>query len=144
MYRRLFSPCAIIKNSGNTPRHQPESCLLYTSKIIRLVEEATSSKAPIAKMADKISGIFVPVVMLVALGAFILWLALGLHFETALSIGISVLVISCPCALGLATPTAIMVGTGRGAANGILVKSAESLEITHSIDTCLLYTSRCV
>ncbi len=108
------------------------------AKIIRLVEEATSSKAPIAKMADKISGIFVPVVMLVALGAFILWLALGLHFETALSIGISVLVISCPCALGLATPTAIMVGTGRGAANGILVKSAESLEITHSIDTVVL------
>lgn len=108
------------------------------AKIIQLVDEATSSKAPIAKLADKISGIFVPVVIAIAVAATIVWLLLGYSFEFALSIGISVLVISCPCALGLATPTAIMVGTGRGAANGILIKSAESLEIAHRIDTVVL------
>lgn len=108
------------------------------SKIIALVDEATSSKAPIAKLADKVSGVFVPVVITVAAAAVVVWLALGYSFEFALAIGISVLVISCPCALGLATPTAIMVGTGRGAANGILIKSAEALEITHSIDTVVL------
>lgn len=108
------------------------------SKIIALVDEATSSKAPIAKLADKVSGVFVPVVITIAVLAVIVWLALGYSFEFALAIGISVLVISCPCALGLATPTAIMVGTGRGAANGILIKSAEALEITHSIDTVVL------
>lgn len=108
------------------------------AKIIQLVDEATSSKAPIAKMADKISGIFVPVVIVIALAAVGVWLALGHGFEFALSIGVSVLVISCPCALGLATPTAIMVGTGRGASNGILIKSAESLEIAHGIDTVVL------
>ena len=93
-----------------------------------LVDEATSSKAPIAKLADKVSGVFVPVVISIALIAVIVWLLLGYGFEFALSIGISVLVISCPCALGLATPTAIMVGTGKGASNGILIKSAEALE----------------
>lgn len=108
------------------------------SQIIRLVDEATSSKAPIAKMADKVSGIFVPVVIAIAVLSTIVWLVLGQSFEFALSIGISVLVISCPCALGLATPTAIMVGTGKGAENGILIKSAEALEITHSIDTVVL------
>lgn len=108
------------------------------SQIIRLVDEATSSKAPIAKMADKVSGIFVPVVIVIAVLSTIVWLVLGQSFEFALSIGISVLVISCPCALGLATPTAIMVGTGKGAENGILIKSAEALEITHSIDTVVL------
>lgn len=108
------------------------------SKIIALVDEATSSKAPIAKLADKVSGIFVPVVISIALLAVIIWLLCGYSFEFALSVGISVLVISCPCALGLATPTAIMVGTGRGAANGILIKSAEALEITHSINTVVL------
>lgn len=108
------------------------------SKIIALVDEATSSKAPIAKLADRVSGVFVPVVITIAVAAVIIWLLLGYSFEFALGIGISVLVISCPCALGLATPTAIMVGTGRGAANGILVKSAEALEITHSIDTVVL------
>lgn len=108
------------------------------SKIIRLVDEATSSKAPIAKLADKISGIFVPVVIAIALIAVLVWMLLGHTFEFALSIGISVLVISCPCALGLATPTAIMVGTGKGASNGILIKSAESLEIAHQIDTVVL------
>ena len=108
------------------------------SKIIQLVDDATSSKAPIAKLADRVSSVFVPVVITIALLAAILWLLAGQSFEFALSVAISVLVISCPCALGLATPTAIMVGTGRGAASGILIKSAEALEITHSIDTVVL------
>ncbi|KAF5033216.1 Copper-exporting P-type ATPase [anaerobic digester metagenome] len=108
------------------------------AKIIQLVDGATSSKAPIAKLADKISSVFVPIVMLVAIGAAITWMLLGYSFEFALSIAISVLVISCPCSLGLATPTAIMVGTGRGASKGILIKSAESLEVAHGIDTVVL------
>ena len=108
------------------------------SKIIQLVDDATSSKAPIAKLADRVSSVFVPVVITIALLAAILWMLAGQSFEFALSVAISVLVISCPCALGLATPTAIMVGTGRGAAKGILIKSAEALEITHSIDTVVL------
>ena len=108
------------------------------AQIVRLVDEATSSKAPIAKLADKVSGVFVPVVISIALIAVIVWLLLGYGFEFALSIGISVLVISCPCALGLATPTAIMVGTGKGASNGILIKSAEALETAHNIDTVVL------
>ncbi|MDR3319451.1 MAG: heavy metal translocating P-type ATPase [Desulfovibrio sp.] len=108
------------------------------AKIVKLVDETTSSKAPIAKLADKISGIFVPVVIVVAVCATATWLLLGHGLEFALSIGISVLVISCPCALGLATPAAVMVGTGRGAANGILIKSAEALESAHAIDTVVL------
>ena len=108
------------------------------AQIIRLVDEATSSKAPIAKLADKVSGVFVPIVIAIAVIATIVWLLAGYGLEFALSIGISVLVISCPCALGLATPTAIMVGTGKGAANGILIKSAEALETAHSIDTVVL------
>ncbi len=108
------------------------------SQIIRLVEEASSSKAPISKLADKISSIFVPVVISIAVIATIVWLLMGATFEFALSIGIAVLVISCPCALGLATPTAIMVGTGKGAENGILIKSAESLEIAHQIQTVVM------
>lgn len=108
------------------------------SQIIKLVEEAQSTKAPIAKMADKISGIFVPVVLVIALLSTIVWMLLGHTFEFALSIGIAVLVISCPCALGLATPTAIMVGTGKGAENGILIKSGEALEIGHKIETIVL------
>ena len=108
------------------------------AQIIQLVEEASSSKAPIAKLADKISNVFVPIVFVIALAAMIIWLFLGYSFEFAFSIGISVLVISCPCALGLATPTAIMVGTGKGAENGILIKSAEALEIAHEIDTVVL------
>ena len=108
------------------------------SQIIKLVEEAGSSKAPIAKLADKVSGVFVPVVILIALIATIVWIVLGQSFEFALSIGIAVLVISCPCALGLATPVAIMVATGKGAQNGILIKSAESLELLHKIDTVVL------
>ena len=108
------------------------------AQIIKLVDEATSSKAPIARLADKISGIFVPVVIAIAFIAGVVWLLLGYDFEFALSIGISVLVISCPCALGLATPTAIMVGTGRGAASGILLKSAEAIETAQAVDTVVL------
>ena len=108
------------------------------SQIIDLVEEASSSKAPIAKLADQVSAIFVPVVMLIAVLAVIVWLLLGQSFEFALSIGIAVLVISCPCALGLATPVAIMVATGKGASHGILIKSAEALETAHKIDTVVL------
>ena len=106
--------------------------------IIRLVDEATSSKAPIEKMADKISGVFVPVVIAIAVVMFAVWLAVGAELSVALTYAISVLVISCPCALGLATPTAIMVGTGRGAANGILVKSAEALETARGVKTVVL------
>lgn len=108
------------------------------AQIIRLVEEASASKAPIAKLADEISGIFVPIVILIAAAAAVVWLAFGAGAAFALSIGISVLVISCPCALGLATPVAIMVGTGQGAANGILIKSAEALETAHKVDTVVL------
>lgn len=106
--------------------------------IIRLVDEATSSKAPIEKMVDKISGVFVPVVIAIAVVVFAVWLAVGAELSVALTYAISVLVISCPCALGLATPTAIMVGTGRGAANGILVKSAEALETARGVKTVVL------
>lgn len=108
------------------------------AQIIALVEEAQSTKAPIAKLADKISSIFVPTVLTIALVSTIVWIVLGYSFEFALSIGIAVLVISCPCALGLATPTAIMVGTGKGAENGILVKSGEALEIAHQLNTVVL------
>ena len=106
--------------------------------IIRLVDEATSSKAPIERMADKIAGVFVPVVMAIAAVAFVAWMAISGDFATALNHAISILVISCPCALGLATPTAIMVGTGRGAANGVLIKSAEALETACSVDYVVL------
>lgn len=109
------------------------------SQIIALVEEAGASKAPIAKLADKVSGVFVPVVITIAVLAAAIWFVAGNQpFSFALSIGIAVLVISCPCALGLATPTAIMVGTGKGAEYGILVKSAESLEIAHQVQTVVL------
>lgn len=109
------------------------------SQIIALVEEASSSKAPIAKLADRISGIFVPVVMSISLLTFIAWLTLGAQtFHFALTCAIAVLVISCPCALGLATPTAIMVGTGKGAQLGILIKSAENLELLSKADSIVL------
>lgn len=108
------------------------------AKIIALVDEATSSKAPIAKLADKVSGYFVPAVIGIAVLAAVVWLALGASWHFALTIAISVLVISCPCALGLATPTAIMVGTGRGAKSGILIKSATALETAHKIDIVIL------
>lgn len=103
------------------------------AKIIKLVEDAGAEKAPIAKMADKISGVFVPVVMSIALAVFIGWLAGGYPFEHALTCAVSVLVISCPCALGLATPVAIMVGTGKGAESGVLFKNGEALEALHGV-----------
>lgn len=108
------------------------------SQIIRLVDEASNSKAPIARLADKVSGVFVPVVIAIAAVTAVIWLIAGENFEFALSNAISVLVISCPCALGLATPVAIMVGTGKAAEMGILIKSAESLENLHNIDTIVL------
>lgn len=116
--------------------HTSEDTVL--SQIIQLVEDASSSKASIAKLADKISGIFVPVVIAIAIIAFVVWRIAGESFHFALTCGISVLVISCPCALGLATPTAIMVGTGKGAQLGILIKSAENLELLSKADTIIL------
>ena len=108
------------------------------AQIIRLVDEAGNTKAPIARLADKVSSVFVPVVIGIALITAIMWLLAGESFEFALTNAISILVISCPCALGLATPVAIMVGTGKAAEYGILIKSAESLETLHSIDTIVL------
>ena len=108
------------------------------SQIIKLVENAGSSKAPIARLADKVSGIFVPVVMVISVITFLLWMIFGGNFENALSFGITVLVISCPCALGLATPVAIMVGTGKAAEKGILIKSAVALETLGKADTIVL------
>ena len=108
------------------------------SRIIRLVDEASASKAPIARLADKIAGVFVPVVMAIAASAGAIWLMAGADVEFAFSIAISILVISCPCALGLATPVAVMVGIGKGAENGILIKSGEALETAHRIDTVVV------
>ena len=108
------------------------------AQMIRLVEEASGSKAPIAKLADRVSGVFVPVVMAIAAVTAVVWLIASGSVTQALTAGVAVLVISCPCALGLATPVAIMVGTGKGAENGILVKSAEALETLHAIDTVVL------
>ena len=109
------------------------------AQMIRLVEEASSSKAPIAKLADKVAGVFVPVVMAIAAVTAIVWFfASGYDITKALTTGVAVLVISCPCALGLATPVAIMVGTGKGAENGILIKSAEALETLHAVNTVVL------
>ena len=108
------------------------------SQIIRLVDEASASKAPIARMADKIAGVFVPAVIAIAVLAGAAWLAMGASVEFAFSIAICILVISCPCSLGLATPVAIMVGTGKGAENGILIKSGEALEVAQSVDTVVM------
>ena len=108
------------------------------AQIIYLVEDASATKAPIARLADKIAGIFVPAVMAIALVTFLVWLLSGASFGFALTSAVAVLVISCPCALGLATPVAIMVGTGKGAENGILIKSASALETLHHIDTVVL------
>lgn len=105
------------------------------SKIITLMEEASATKAPISKLADKISGIFVPVVIVISILSFIVWMLVGADFTFALSIAIGILVISCPCALGLATPVAMMVSTGKAADNGILVKNAEALEVLHQVKT---------
>lgn len=108
------------------------------SQVIRMVEEASGSKAPIARLADKIAGVFVPIVMLIAALTFVVWVIVGKAFDFALTNAISVLVISCPCALGLATPVAIMVGTGRGARLGVLFKNAEALENLQRVDTVVL------
>ena len=108
------------------------------AQIIHLVEEAGGSKAPIARLADRIAGVFVPVVMSIAAVTFVVWMVISGNLETSLTNAISVLVISCPCALGLATPVAIMVGTGRGAGMGVLFKNAEALENLHRIDTVVL------
>ncbi len=108
------------------------------AQIVRLVDEATSTKAPVERMADKIAGVFVPVVIAIALVTFAVWMALGGGIQTALNHAITVLVISCPCALGLATPTAVMVGMGCGARNGILIKSAEALEAAHDTSVVVL------
>ena len=109
------------------------------SQMIRLVEEASASKAPIAKLADRVAGFFVPVVIGIALVTALVWLAVtGGDIAQALTAGVAVLVISCPCALGLATPVAIMVGTGKGAEHGILIKSAQALETLHTVDTVVL------
>lgn len=108
------------------------------AQMIRLVEEAGSSKAPISRLADKVAGIFVPVVIGIALLTLAVWLLLGKELSLALSAAISVLVISCPCALGLATPVAIMVGTGQGAKHGVLIRSAEALETLHHVDTVVM------
>lgn len=130
---------ATINNAGSfTMKAQKVGDDTTLAQIIKLVQEAGSSKAPIAKTADKISGIFVPIVIGIAVIAFIVWLLLGQSVTFALSIAIAILVISCPCALGLATPVAIMVGTGQGARNGILIKSAEALETLHKVDTVVL------
>lgn len=108
------------------------------AQIIRLVDDASNSKAPIARLADRISGVFVPIVILISIATAIIWSVVGKDFEFALNCAVCVLVISCPCALGLATPVAIMVGTGKAAELGILVKSAEALENLHRIDTVVL------
>ena len=108
------------------------------AQIITLVEEASASKAPISKLADRVSGVFVPIVIAIALLATVVWLIKGQPVESALAFGIAVLVISCPCALGLATPTAIMVGTGKGAQSGILIRSAEALEAVQGATTVVL------
>ena len=108
------------------------------AQIIKLVDEATSSKAPVARLADKVSGIFVPTVIALAIIASVTWMLLGYSWEFALMIGVSVLVISCPCALGLATPTAIMVGSGKGAEQGILFKSAEAIESSEKVNAVVL------
>ena len=113
-----------------------EDTALY--KIISLVEEAAGSKAPISRLADKISGVFVPVVLCISFLAFIIWLFVSGDFSFALNMAVAVLVISCPCALGLATPAAIMAGTGKGAEKGILIRNAISLEVAHKIDTVVL------
>jgi P-type E1-E2 ATPase len=108
-------------------------------KIINLLEEAAASKAPIARVADKVSSIFVPAVMGISLVTLIVWLLVsGGEVDQAFKCAVSVLVISCPCALGLATPTAIMVGTGRGAGEGVLIKSGEALEALQSVQYVLM------
>lgn len=131
--------CATLNKNGTftmTASRVGENTTL--ARIIRLVDEAGSSKAPIARLADKVSGVFVPTVIAIAIVTFLIWLFATGDFETSLSFGITVLVISCPCALGLATPVAIMAGTGKAAENGILIKSAEALETLGNVDEIVL------
>lgn len=128
----------IVQNGNITFRATRVGKDSTISQIIRLVNEASASKAPIARMADKIAGVFVPVVISIAVIVGVIWLLAGASLEFAFSIAIAILVISCPCALGLATPVAIMVGTGKGAENGILIKSGESLEMAHDVDTVVM------
>ena len=129
---------SINKNGALTIRATKVGKDSTLAQIIKLVEDAQSSKAPIAKLADKISGIFVPIVMTLAAITFVFWMLMGESLDFSLSNMIAVLVIACPCALGLATPTAIMVGTGKGASNGILIKSGEALEKAHEINVVVL------
>ena len=132
------SAATINQNGALTCRAERVGQDTTLSQVIRLVRDAAATKAPLAKTADKVSGIFVPTVICIAAATFVIWLLLGQTFTFALARGISVLVISCPCALGLATPVAIMVGSGVGAKNGILFKTAASLETTGYTDTVLL------
>lgn len=134
---RLIS-ASIVKSGAFKLKAQRVGEDTTLSQIVELVRNAASSKAPIGRLADKVSGIFVPVVMGIALVAAVVWLACGATFEFALNAAISVLVISCPCALGLATPLAIMVSTGKCASKGILIKSAEALEQLHDVNTVVL------
>ncbi len=126
---------SINKNGSITFRATKVGADTVLSRIIKLVEDAQGSKAPIAQMADIVSGYFVPVVFIIAVAATALWLLLGHSPVFALTVFVSVLTIACPCALGLATPTAIMVGTGKGAEHGVLIKSGAALETAHTIDT---------
>ena len=128
----------MVKNGTLTFRARRVGEDTAISQIIRLASEASASKAPIARMADRVAGVFVPAVITIALIAGGAWLMMGASVEFAFSIAISILVVSCPCALGLATPVAIMVGTGKGAENGILIKSGEALEIGHAVDTVVM------
>lgn len=126
---------SINKNGSITFRATKVGADTVLSRIIKLVEDAQGSKAPIAQMADIVSGYFVPVVFAIAVAAAVLWLLLGHSLVFALTVFVAVLTIACPCALGLATPTAIMVGTGKGAEHGVLIKSGAALETAHGIDT---------
>ncbi|MCD8146619.1 MAG: heavy metal translocating P-type ATPase [Clostridiales bacterium] len=132
------SGATINKNGAFTFRATRVGEDTTLSQIIRLVEDASSSKAPIAKLADRVAGVFVPVVLCIALVTFLVWMLLTGTVTRAISAGVAVLVISCPCALGLATPVAIMVGTGKGAELGVLFKSAEALETLHSVNAVVL------
>lgn len=105
------------------------------SEIVRLVVEATNTKAPIAKVTDKISGYFVPTIIIIAIIAFIIWLAISKNLATAINIFVTILVVACPCSLGLATPLAIVISSGKASKNGILVKTSEALENAHKIKT---------
>ncbi len=126
---------SINKNGSITFRATRVGADTVLSRIIKLVEDAQGSKAPIAQMADIVSGYFVPVVFVIAVAAAVIWLLLGHSVVFALTVFVAVLTIACPCALGLATPTAIMVGTGKGAEYGVLIKSGAALETAHGIDT---------